>query len=162
MKKSPYLLRICLTIASSTVLFAMVGCGNSDSQSKDEAPEVVPETVVVTETVVIKEEATTAIEGLSYAEKPLFDAIVDYSPNLKNPSSIRIAEKKSTGVIYWVRLSGENSYGGTASSWYCYDYDFTTGRGTLTPEIIDVDSLPTGSWVVDINKINKALQEYFS
>ena len=154
-----------------TMCMGFSSCGDETTEQPAEtSSEVVEETVPETEpptepptdppTEPPTEAPTTAIEALGRSEKQMFDALIDFSSSLKNPSSIRLAEVKS--LLMYIRISGENSFGGTASSWFKYD----TEKGTisdpdLSENIIEGLGNHTNNDIFDVNKINKALQEYF-
>ena len=160
---------------AASMLASLASCGNENAEQNTESvseqteqisEETVPETEPPTEpptdppteppTDPPTEAPTTAIEALDMIERNMFNALVDFSSSLKNPSSIRLAEVKT--LLSYIRITGENSFGGTASSWFCYDTEMCTISEPDLPENV-IESLSNAD--IDVNKINKALQEYF-
>ncbi len=164
MKNSKKILTGILAVTACSVLFA--ACGNkADSGSSDTAvtseSQTEPETTTETTTEAPTEEPTeNPVDSLNRLDKELYDAVIKLSADFKNPSSIRIVSKVRADFNGTYKISGENSFGGSASSWYSYDSD----THSLKPSSIDYDSMNVElmSDSLDIMNVNKALEYHFS
>lgn len=161
MKNSKKILTGLLAVMACSVLFA--ACGNkSDSGSSDTAgtseSQTEPETTTETTTEAPTEEPTkNPIDSLFGTDREVYDALLKLSADFKNPSSIRLVAKPK-GALYPVyKISGENSFGGSASEWYMYDEDTKKME-----QAMNHDSFELQTDTLDIKCINEALEYHFS
>lgn len=144
---------LLLSMLAVIPIVSLCGCGSGSM------------TEVTEESTEVPTEAPTSISDTlkEGSEDHIYMALIDFSVSLKNPSSIQLVDAVF-GADCYVKISGENSFGGTSSDWYEYDVTNYTIRNfddamdqTSLNMAIEAGSRP--NW--DINKINAALREYF-
>lgn len=112
----------------------------------------------------------SAIQQLDGDDRIAFDAITINIHIFKNPESVRVLGgyiKESTndipGEIAYLRVSAENSLGGTSSGYYLFkaDHEFYLDyTDTINKDSIFYKKCNSEN-ELDIVKINKALEEYW-
>lgn len=124
----------------------------------------------------------TAYNKLGEKEKKIYDIIIDFSYDFKNPSSVRIVsgyydeivlDDENCYVLY-CKISAENSYGATTTS--AYQIEGLIGSSPNKTKNIDEPEYQYEPWLTswnfvtglskhtddfDISAVNKALKEYW-
>lgn len=161
MKNSKKILKGILAVTACSVLFA--ACGNkADSGGSDTAgtseSQTEPETTTETTTEAPTEEPTkNPVDSLFGTDREVYDALLKLSADFKNPSSIRLVAKPKGAFSPVYKISGENSFGGSASEWYMYDEDTKKMEPAMNH-----DSFELQTDTLDIKCINEALEYHFS
>ena len=147
-------------LAIMTLCAGVAACGSSESNSSDGSVSATDSTTQET----AAEVTTSVADTLNTSERSIFEALIAYSTSLPPPSSLRIAEIKTGGSKQFIRINGENGFGGAGEFWLAYEYDMDLKKGKITVAedfmINAAQNLSSGSW--DINKLNRALAEYFN
>lgn len=171
MKKTPI---IGLAAVSVMLLSA---CGSTENPTDTGSTPIV-ESTIATETTEATTESKTAEDALDPDEHKMFSMLVDFSYNMINPSSLRLALWREGTVSYisdseycalklnegdtftYIYVIGENSMGGNGETFAYIE------NGKLVSS-----SEKALSWMIlknekeynrdSINKINVALKEYF-